>query len=197
MYPGTLMSLLLTDRLNQILPTITTTDFLSGKGLGNEIAFYIFDYDPEEELQIREHINFLLAQIPKTAPDLKVTHINLFDLILDYLKERKLLDKVLQMQQQNGDAAVQKALAAPLHASKLLPLFEKAAAPEENDLVLVSGVGNVYPLLRTHSLLNNLHPIMGQTPLVLFFPGKYDGQALKLFGSLQDDNYYRAFKLIP
>jgi len=197
MYPGTLMSLLLTDRLNQILPTITTTDFLSGKGLGNEIAFYIFDYDPEEELQIREHINFLLAQIPKTAPDLKVTHINLFDLILDYLKERKLLDKVLQMQQQKGDAAVQKALAAPLHASKLLPLFEKAAAPEENDLVLVSGVGNVYPLLRTHSLLNNLHPIMGQTPLVLFFPGKYDGQALKLFGSLQDDNYYRAFKLIP
>ena len=133
----------------------------------------------------------------KTAPDLKVTHINLFDLILDYLKERKLLDKVLQMQQQKGDAAVQKALAAPLHASKLLPLFEKASAPEENDLVLVSGVGNVYPLLRTHSLLNNLHPIMGQTPLVLFFPGKYDGQALKLFGSLQDDNYYRAFKLIP
>ena len=191
------MSQQLTDRLNQILPTITTTDFLGGKGLGNEIAFYIFDYDPEEELQIREHIDFLLTQIPKTAPDLKITHINLFDLILDYLKERKLLDKVLQMQQQKGDAAVQKALAAPLHASKLLPLFKKAAAPEENDLVLVSGVGNVYPLLRTHSLLNNLHPVMGQTPLILFFPGSYDGQALKLFGSLQDDNYYRAFKLIP
>ena len=191
------MSQTLTDRLNQILPTITTTDFLSGKGLGNEIAFYIFDYDPEKELQIREHIDFLLKQIPKAAPDLKVTHINLFDLIIDYLKERKLLNKVLQMQQQKGDAAVQKALAASLHASKLLPLFHKAADPENNDLVLVSGVGNVYPLLRTHSLLNNLHPIMGQTPLVLFFPGKYDGQALKLFGSLQDDNYYRAFKLIP
>lgn len=191
------MSQLLTDRLNQILPTITTKDFLEGKGLGNEIAFYIFDYDPEKELQIREHIDFLLTQIPKTAPNLKVTHINLFDLILDYLKERKLLDKVLQMQQKKGDAAVQKALAAPLHASKLLPLFEKAAAPGENDLVLVSGIGNVYPLLRTHSLLNNLHPIMGQTPLILFFPGSYDGQALKLFGSLQDDNYYRAFKLIP
>jgi len=191
------MSQLLTDRLNQILPTITTNDFLEGKGLGNEIAFYIFDYDPEKELQIREHIDFLLTQIPKTAPSLKVTHINLFDLVLDYLKDRKLLDKVLQMQQQKGDTAVQKALAAPLHASKLLPLFEKAAAPEENDLVLVSGVGNVYPLLRTHSLLNNLHPVMGQTPLILFFPGSYDGQALKLFGSLQDDNYYRAFKLIP
>ena len=191
------MSQVLTDRLNQILPTITTFDFLSGKGLGNEIAFYIFDYDPEQELQIREHIKFLLKQLPKAAPDIKITHINLFDLILDYLKERKLLDKVLQMQLQKGDAAVQKALAAPLHASKLLPLFHKAADPENNDLVLVSGVGNVYPLLRTHSLLNNLHPVMGQTPLVLFFPGSYDGQSLKLFGSLKDDNYYRAFKLIP
>ena len=191
------MNQLLTDRLNQILPTITTPDFLSGKGLGNEIAFYIFDYAPEQELQIREHIEFLLKQLPKAAPDLKVTHINLFDLIIDYLKERKLLDKVLQMQQQKGDAAVQKALEAPLHASKLLPSFQKAADPENNGLVLVSGVGNVYPLLRTHSLLNNLHPVMGQTPLVLFFPGSYDGQALKLFGSLEDDNYYRAFKLIP
>lgn len=139
------MNQLLTDRLNQILPTITTPDFLSGKGLGNEIAFYIFDYNPEQELQIREHIEFLLKQLPKAAPDLKVTHINLFDLILDYLKERKLLDKVLQMQQQKGDAAVQKALEAPLHASKLLPSFQKAADPENNDLVLVSGVGNVYP----------------------------------------------------
>ena len=187
----------LTDRLNQILPTIISSDFLNGKGSGNEIAFYIFDYAPEQELQIREHIEFLLQQIPKTSPDLRVAHINLFDLILDYLKERKLLDKVLHMQLQKGEAAVQKALAAPLHASKLLPLFQKAAAPAEHDLVLVSGVGNVYPMLRTHSLLNNLHPVMEQTPLVLFFPGNYDGQALKLFGSLDDDNYYRAFKLIP
>ena len=191
------MSQTLTNRLNQILPAISSNDFLNGKGLGNEIGFYIFDYAPDQELTIREHIQFLLKQLPKTNPDLKVAHINLFDLILDYLKERKLLDKVLHMQQQKGDVAVQKALAAPLHASKLIPLFQKAAAPEEHDVVLVSGVGNVYPMLRTHSLLNNLHPIMEQTPLVLFFPGSYDGQALKLFGSLNDDNYYRAFKLIP
>ena len=36
----------LTDRLNQILPIITSDAFLRGKGLGNEIAFYIFDYPP-------------------------------------------------------------------------------------------------------------------------------------------------------
>jgi hypothetical protein len=187
----------LTERLNQILPTITHSDFLNGKGLGNEIAFHIFDYAPEHELQVRSHIDDLIQQLAKTSPDLKVIHINLFDLILDYLKQRNYLDKVLQTQQQKGDIAVQKILTTLLQAEKLLPLFKKTAAPEKHDLVLVSGVGSVYPLLRTHSLLNNLHSVMGKTPLILFFPGNYDGQALKLFGTLHDDNYYRAFKLIP
>lgn len=187
----------LTERLNQILPTITHSDFLNGKGLGNEIAFHIFDYAPEHELQVRSHIDDLIQQLAKTSPDLKVAHINLFDLIIDYLKERKLLDAVLQMQQQKGNIAVQKELAAPLQAKNLLLLFRQAAEPKQHDLVLVSGVGSAYPLLRTHSLLNNLHSVMGKTPLVLFFPGHYDGQSLKLFGTLHDDNYYRAFKLIP
>ena len=63
--------------------------------------------------------------------------------------------------------------------------------------MLMSGVGSAYPLLRTHNLLNNLHPIMGETPLVLFYPGIYDGQSLSLFGQIKQDNYYRAFKLVP
>ena len=63
--------------------------------------------------------------------------------------------------------------------------------------MLVSGIGNVWPILRSHSLLNNLHRIIGITPLVMFFPGEYDGQSLRLFGKLKDNNYYRAFKLVP
>jgi hypothetical protein len=71
------------------------------------------------------------------------------------------------------------------------------AQPNQQDLVLVSGVGSVWPLMRTHSLLNNLHPIMGRTPLVMFYPGKYDQKTLRLFGKIKSDNYYRAFRLIP
>jgi len=82
----------LTERLNKILPRIISDDFLKGRGIGNEIAFYIFDYPPEDELRVREHINFLLDHIPKQGPGLRVKHINLFDFILDYLKSRKLLD---------------------------------------------------------------------------------------------------------
>ena len=80
----------LTQRLNEVLPKITSKEFLSSKGLGNEIAFYIFDYPSEEELRIREHIQFLIMHIPKTKPGLRSIHINLFNLIVDYLKQRKL-----------------------------------------------------------------------------------------------------------
>ena len=62
-------------------------------------------------------------------------------------------------------------------------VFADEAKPAEHDLVLVSGVGSAYPLLRTHNLLNNLHHRMGSTPLVLFYPGVYDGQSLRLFGT--------------
>lgn len=187
----------LTERLNKILPRIISDDFLRGRGIGNEIAFYIFDYPPEDELRVREHIHFLLDHIPKQRPGLRVKHINLFDFILDYLKSRNLLEKALKMQREKGDEALKEALKGPLHENKLATIFVEVAQPQQNDLVLLSGVGNVWPLLRSHTLLNNLHPIMGNTPLVMFYPGRYDGQSLRLFGKLKSNNYYRAFKLIP
>ncbi len=190
------MTQALNQRLNQILPRITSPEFLSGSGIGNEIAFYIFDYEPKDELRVREHIVDLLAHIPRRLPDLRVKHINLFDLVLDHLKSRNLLDKALQMQNERGDDALRKALAAPLHETKLGAIFAQVAQPENHDLILVSGVGTVWPLLRSHTLLSNLHAVMGQTPLVMFYPGSYDGQSLRLFSKLKNNNYYRAFRLV-
>lgn len=191
------MSLSLNARLNEILPKVTSDEFLSGKGIGNEIAFYIFDYPPEDEPRIRDYLRTLLDHIPKQKHGLRVNHIDLFDFMLDYLKSRNLLDKAIQMQREKGDKALKKALAGPLHESKLSAPFAEVARPREHDLIIVSGVGSVWPLLRTHSLLNNLQPIMGNTPLLLFYPGKYDGQSLRLFGKIKNTNYYRAFKLVP
>jgi hypothetical protein len=187
----------LTDRLNQILPTITSDAFLRGKGLGNEIAFYIFDYPPEAELRVREHLQFVLEHLHRTRPGLRVCHVHLLDFVLTYLRQQDLLDKAMAMQQTRGDAFILKQLAPLLHPNNIAPVFAEVAQPGQKDLVLVSGVGSVYPLLRVHTLLNNLHAVMGQTPLVLFYPGRYDGQALRLFGKLKNDNYYRAFKLVP
>lgn len=191
------MTDLLDERLNQILPRITSDDFLSGSGIGNEIAFYIFDYPPEDELRIRSQIRNLLEHIPMKKHGMRVIHVDLFDFMLDYLRSRNLLDKALRMQREKGDEALQKALAGPLHESKVASRFAEVAQPSEHDLVIVSGVGSVYPLLRSHSLLNNLQSVMGKTPLVLFYPGRYDGQSLRLFGKIRNNNYYRAFKLVP
>lgn len=187
----------LDERLNQILPKITSKDFLEGKGLGNEIGFWIFDYLPQDELTVRNQIDFLMAQIPKQHPGLRVAHVNLFDLLVDYLRDRKLLDKAIDMQKTKGDQALLKALAAPLQGKNLTAYLAKQHPPQDLDLMLMSGVGTAFPLLRSHNLLNNLHPVMGATPLVLFYPGVYDGQALSLFGQIKQDNYYRAFKLVP
>jgi len=184
------------ERLNKILDRITSDDFLHGKGLGNEIPFYAFDYPADRELEVREHIAFLLAQIPKRRPGLRFVHVNLFDLIIRHLKDRGFYDKALDLQKTKGDEALLKALAAPLDAGKLAAVFADEARPAQHDLVLVSGVGSAYPLLRTHNLLNNLHHRMGSTPLVLFYPGVYDGQSLRLFGTLEDKPYYRAFRLV-
>ena len=183
-------------RLNKILARITSDDFLHGRGLGNEIPFYAFDYPPEHELAVRAHIGFLLEQIPKHRPDLRIAHVDLFTLIVDTLKARGFYDKALAKQRHQGDQALLKALAAPLDAGKLAAALLDQTQPATKDLVLVSGVGSAYPLLRTHNLLNNLHAGMGNTPLVLFYPGVYDGQSLRLFGILQDKPYYRAFRLV-
>jgi hypothetical protein len=185
-------------RLDQILPMITSTEVLAGRGLGNEIGFYIFEYPPVEELRLRDHLAFLRNEaLPGGHPGLRVKFIDLFALVIDYLKSRRLLDTVLKKQDEEGDAAALKALEGPLHESRIAPFFVEAAQPGQHDLVIVHGVGKAFPLLRTHTLLNNLHPLMGGVPLMLFFPGRYDGHALALFNDQKDKGYYRAFRLVP
>ena len=186
----------LDERLNKILEKVTSDDFLGGQGLGNEVPFYAFDYPPQDEMQVREHVRFLEGAISKRRPELKVAFINLFELLLEMLNNRKLLDKSIDLQAQKGDEALQKALKAPLDAGKVAKELVDRYPPSEYGLLVINGVGSAYPLIRTHNLLNNLQPFMGQTPLVVFYPGLYDGQSLKLFGQMGEKPYYRAFRLV-
>ena len=184
----------LTKRWNQIKDKLLSEDLLNNLGLGNEIGFYIFDYLPEFELGVRNELPTLLSQIQNQRKDLNIVHINLFDFILGYLKERKLLTTAFDFQKKKGDQALLKALDGPLRAEKIAAKLKTVV--ENADLLLMSGVGSVWPIFRTHTLLSALHPVMGQTPLVMFYPGSYDGQELRLFNKFPK-NYYRAFKLIP
>jgi hypothetical protein len=191
------MNELLKERLNKIMDRVQSPEFLSNSGLGNDLEFYIFDYPPEEELVVRDYVKFVLDTLAKKRPDLRIAHVNLFRLLIDYLKKRNLYDRALDIQKNKGDEELRKALKGPLHEEKIAGIFVEAAQPENNDVVFMTGVGNVWPLFRSHTLLNNLHPLMQGTPLVVFYPGVYDGQGLSLFGRLRDNNYYRAFRLIP
>lgn len=184
------------ERLNKILPRVISEEFIAGRGLGNEVAFHIFDYPPERELDVRGFIPTLLEHIPMARPGTRVKSVNLFDFILGHLEERGLLESALRLQREKGDEALKNALRGPLDAEKLRVPFVKVAEPERHDLMFLSGAGSAWPLVRVHSLLNNLHPVMGRTPLVVFYPGRYDGMSLRLFGKFKA-NYYRAFKLIP
>jgi hypothetical protein len=196
MYPVVIMENKLIERLNKIESKITSSSFLENQGLGNEISFYIFDYPPEYELKVREYIDSLVRRIKKKG-QINLLHINLFDLLLDYLKDRDLLQKAYELEQTKGPKQLLEAFKGPLNLSKIVSYFESEIAPQSYDLVLLSGVGGIWPLVRSHSLLNNLQPIMGNTPLVLFYPGGYDEQTLKLFNRITSNNYYRAFRLIP
>jgi hypothetical protein len=187
----------LQERLNQIADRLQDKDVLSGAGLGNEIGFYIFDYPPEDELEVRQHVQFVMDLLAKKRADLKIAHINLFELVVAVLKERNLLDRALKLQREKGDAELYKALKGPLHEEKIAKALIAAADPQSHAMILLSGIGSAWPLIRSHTLLNALHPLMGGKPLVVFYPGSYDGQGLRLFDRLTDRNYYRAFRLVP
>ena len=185
------------ERLNQILPRLKSKDLLDNQGLGNEIGFWIFDYPPEKEIEVRDHLlNLVMPALAKNQPVIRAAAVNLFDLVIDLLEERKLLDKVIEMQRAQGDEKTLKSLRSVLKEDKLAERLVAQHNIAELDLLLLWNVGAVYPMLRTHTLLSALHAHMKDTPLVMFYPGKYDGYSLRLFSKLKDDHYYRAFQLV-
>lgn len=187
----------LQDRLNQIPGKILSQEFLSAQGLGNEIGFWLFDYDPKDELLVRDYIEFLKQMLATKHAHLNVLHINLLSVMVDYLTERGFIDKAVELQKKKGDEALMKALSGPLHMDKFAPYLVESCQADQRDIILISGIGSVWPLLRAHHLLNSLHALLGHKPVVLFYPGEYTGQSMSLFGKIQSSNYYRAFKLVP
>ena len=181
-------------RLDELAPTLSSERFLSRKGLGNEIAFYIFDYDAACEPLVEAYLPSLKAVL--TASGLEVLELNLFRLVTELLTDRGFLDKALALEEKKGSAALAKGVGRIVRTDNLLSKIDTHLA-EPHDLVLLTGVGAAWPLVRSHTVLNNLHAFVGEVPLVMFYPGTYSGQGLRLFEIMRDDNYYRAFPLLP
>lgn len=184
-------------RLNKIADRLSSDELLSNKGLGNEIGFWIFDYPPERELELRSFVDgVLLPGMAKRQPAVRPAVVNLFDLIIDLLEDRKLYDRVLDIQAKKGDSEALAALRPVLKEDKLAERIASQIDFDQVDVLLLTGVGAAYPMLRSHTLLAGLQATMKDKPVVMFYPGRYDGFSLRLFNKLADDHYYRAFRLV-
>ena len=191
------MSTTFEERLNQALPRLASPDVLDNKGAGGEIGFWIFDYPPEREMEMRSWLSEVIEPgLRKQKPDLKFVTVDLFECVIGLLEERGLLDKAFEMQLKKGDEALLSTLRSVLKEDRLAARIVEKSGATDLGLLIIKGVGAVFPMLRTHTLLSALHPHMRDTPLLMLYPGRYDGLSLKLFNKLGDDNYYRAFRLV-
>src|SRR5699024_5974350 len=185
-------------RLDKILPRLQEKSFRENKGLGNEIGFHIFDYDPSEEFIVRNHIEFLKNKIDIGNSRLKIKEFDLYEIILEILESKNYLEKTFKMEEQRGTEYCINAIKKTLRLTQkndLVVDYIKSRI-EKNSIIFITGVGKSWPIIRSHTILNTLHSVVEDVPLVMFFPGIYDGLELKLFDEIKDDNYYRAVKLI-
>ncbi len=183
-------------RLNDLPTALKAPRFLTNRGIGNEIGFYIFDYDPEYEPVVQRFLPKLKSKLEAAPQPLSVIEISLYKAILEIMEQRGVLKKAFDMESQKGNATLEKTIKSIVRPDQIIKYFQGRLQGNE-DLILITGVGASWPILRSHIVLNNLHPVLDKVPVVMFFPGSYDGHELRLFNILKDDNYYRAFPLIP
>ena len=188
----------LEERLDQAEAMIKKPSFRKNKGLGNEVGYYIFDYLPEQELLVRERVEYIRKKNEQSDDEYRIVVFDLYEIIIEILKEKGYLEKCYEFEKKRGFDRITKAVGNMLRITakdSLIVNYIRERTPEKAIVFLV-GIEKCYPILRSHTVLNNLHQVIDNVPVVMFYPGKYDGQELILFGEIKDDNYYRAFKLV-
>lgn len=182
------------DRLDQIQEKIKDDKFIEGRGLGNEISFYIFDYDPKHELVVRDHVKTLKRIFSHDMYNRRIIEFDLYKMLLEIAKEKNIYDYIFEKEREEGNDELFTALS---HFAVPEIFLEKIVKEVGNhNVIFITGVGKIYPFVRSHTILNNLQEKIDKTSVIMFYPGTYDGQQLNLFGKFKDDNYYRAFQLV-
>lgn len=180
------------ERCEAFKSRLQSEDFLSNRGLGNEVGIYTFCYDVRLKSEARSFLEKLKGD---PALPCRMREANLYDILLDICADKRILDAVPKMEEKRGREQMKKRLSGVASAEA----FAKKMSAEENrpgDVLVITGVGEVYPFVRVHNVLDNIQHLFENTPVVVMYPGRFDGQTLSLFGKLTDGNYYRAFDLI-
>lgn len=174
--------------------------FLQMEGLGNEVPFFIYPYAPEDALavaQLKKRIKNKLSH-----KGIRVHEINLYDLSVEILKDRGVWERVLAAEPDQDKADFRELLQGMLDPQlHLAPAIRAKIAGGDFDILFLTGIGEVFPYIRSHNVLNNLQSVVTGKPMLMFFPGRYEqsdtlGSSLVLFGRLKDDQYYRAKNIL-
>ena len=187
------------DRFQHLLTVISSQRFLNKQGLGNEVPFFICPFKPKDTLNMDRMRKQLIKKLAQKGID--ILDINLYDLVVKILKEEGDWEWCQQQEQSISKEELREELQSILDVETVLtPAIEREMGKAEFHVMFISGVGEVFPYIRSHNVLNNLQKSAKEKPTVTFFPGVYNqspdsGASLDLFGLIQDDKYYRAFNI--
>ena len=178
-------------RFAKLRAHLADPDFLGNRGLGNEVGIYTLCYDPALEIEVRD----LVSRLKSEDLPARIVEHNLYDIMLARLEERRLLGRIDMYEKRRGREWIAGQIAnlcpANMYAERI------AATPREpGDVILITGVGEVFPFLRLHDLFDSIQPLVGDVPIVALYPGRFDGRNLQLFSRLEEEHYYRAFDLV-
>jgi hypothetical protein len=176
------------------LEVMSSQSFLNKDTLGGEIPFWIAPYDVKASKFAEVEIKNLIIKLSNKS--ISVAVVDLFGASCEIIEENMGLETMFSVEKK-GKPKLLKALQSTINMhERLIPyIVKKRESVPDAKLMIIKGVGSVYPFIRSHSVLNNLHTAIKDIPTVLFFPGEYTGHALNLFGAMKDDNYYRAFNI--
>jgi hypothetical protein len=186
-------------RFDHLLNVISSQRFLRMEGIGKEVPFFVVPYCPTEHLEIEAIRGQLINKLRHKG--IRVLEINLYDLSKELMDVEGDWQHWIDNEATTSKVDLLEALQNLTDAeTKLAPAIASKISESEFDVLFLSGVGEVFPYIRSHTVLNNLQSVAKSHPMVMFFPGDYshsleDGASLDLFGRLHDDKYYRAFNI--
>nr|MBF0223739.1 DUF1788 domain-containing protein [Desulfobulbaceae bacterium] len=187
------------DCFDHLLTVISGERFLQMNGLGNEVPFFICPFEATVAEKVEKIRKQLINRLEQAG--VRVMEINLYDLSVEILKSRDIWEQILAMEESVSKDQLKELLQGVLDPeAHLVPAIASKLASDDFDVLFLSGVGEVFPYIRSHNVLNNLQSTAKKRPTVMFFPGAYThsleaGASLDLFGKLRDDKYYRAFNI--
>lgn len=184
----------ITEKFKFLYQEISTERFLKMEALGGEIPFHIVNYEANQELDMQQAIQLLKKKL--TANGISVLELNLYDLSCELIERNGGMEKMFRVEKKRNKAKFLKALQSNLNMhQRLMPFISEKIEAANAKVYFLTGIGQVFPFIRSHNVLNNLQNIAKSAPTVIFFPGIYNGNNLNLFGLMKDDNYYRAFPM--